>query len=184
MNELQQQAEKAWGAIHCIERTGYCNTKHVHSNGCCDERIWENWLINNGFPASRPPVHTVAGLAQQTINGRNLPSLVLWIADHVLAIECPDCGKQILYREARKKCTGCGEIYPADRWASGQPCKCGCMDVQYAGCHTANRFGMEFWLCETPECRYSSPYTPLTIQELAGKVQDMADAQRSTGDAK
>lgn len=183
MNELQRQARKAWNALDSLETMFLCGedncklcpalTKEKFT--CGGKQTLQSWLLNNGFPASRQCVHTVESLGEKIKAGYSKPTLVLWLNDHVQAVECPDCGKQVLYRETRKRCTECGKIYPADRWAGGQPCECGSMNTQYAGCHAANRFGsLEYQLCETPGCRYSSPYTPLTVQELADKVQDTA----------
>jgi ssDNA-binding Zn-finger/Zn-ribbon topoisomerase 1 len=178
MSNLQEQAEKAWNAIRSIEATGYCSTKHIHSDVCCDERIWENWLRVNGFPARRPQIHTAAELAQQLIKGSSLACLTQRIAQNVEAVTCPDCGKHTLHRERRMVCNGCNGIYPADKWANGEPCCCGCMDARYFGVHSANRLGqLEFQQCQTPGCRWGGDYRRLTVQELADAAQVLADEQ-------
>lgn len=178
MSNLQKQAEKAWGAIRSIKTTGYCNTKHIHSDGCCDERIWRGWLHVNGFPARCPHIHTVTELAKQLIKGRSLPCLTQWIAQNVEAVTCPDCGKHTLFRERRMVCSGCNDAYPADKWAAGEPCDCGCMDARYYGIHSANRLGqLEFQRCETPGCRWGGDYRRLTVQELADAAQIEAEVK-------
>lgn len=178
MSKLQEQAEKAWNAIRSIEETGYCNTKHIHSDGCCNERTWKSWLHVNGFPARRPRVHTAAELAKQLIKGRRLPCLAQWIAHNVEAVTCPGCGKHTLHRERRMVCTGCGGVYPADKWAAGKPCDCGCMDARYYGIHSANWLGqLEFQQCQTPGCRWAGDYRRLTVQELADAAQIEAEVK-------
>lgn len=187
MNKLQRQAEKAYsvlqkkreGVLFCDEdNCENCPADETIDVWCDDEDAMKIWLLNNGFPASRPHVHTTKSLGEKIKAGYSKSTLVLWLNDHVDAVECPDCEKQVLYRETRKRCAGCGKIYPAERWAAGEPCGCGSVDAKYAGCHTANRFGgLEYQLCETPGCRYSSPYAPLTIQELADKVEEAANDQ-------
>jgi endogenous inhibitor of DNA gyrase (YacG/DUF329 family) len=101
-----------------------------------------------------------------------------WIAQNVEAVTCPDCGKQVLYRERRMVCNGCDSVYPADKWANGEPCECGCMDARYYGIHSANRLGqLEFQRCWTPGCRWGGDYRRLTVPELANAAQEEADVQ-------
>jgi hypothetical protein len=138
----------------------------------------EQWLHTNGLPARRPHVHTVAELAQQIIKGSSVPCLTQRIAQNVEAVACPDCGKHTLYRERRMVCTGCNSVYPADKWANGEPCDCDCMDTRYYGNDSANGIGqLEFQQCETPGCRWDGDYRRLTVQELADAAQEEADRQ-------
>ena len=75
-------------------------------------------------------------------------------------------------------CTGCNSVYPADKWANGEPCDCGCMDARYYGNDSANGIGqLEFQQCETPGCRWGGDYRRLTVQELADAAQEEANAQ-------
>lgn len=185
MSKLQEQAEMAWETIYNIKMSGWC--KHPRCYICpvdkipkvsCNVPALQDWLHINGFPALRPHIHTVAELAQQLIKGRSLPCLTQWIAQTVETVTCPDCGKQPLYRETRMVCTGCGDVYPADKWAAGESCGCGCMDARYYGIHSANRLGqLEFQRCETPGCRWGGDYRRLTVQELADAAQVLADEQ-------
>lgn len=185
MSKLQEQAEKAWKVLSNLEEYGYCaegceNCPQgaVSEFHCVDRGALQSWLHVNGFPARRPHIYTVAELAQQLIKGRRLPCLTQWIAQNVEAATCPDCGKHTLYRERRMVCTGCGDVYPADKWANSEPCDCGCMDARYYGIHSANRLGqLEFQRCQTPGCRWGGDYRRLTVQELADAAQELADEQ-------
>lgn len=193
MSNLQKQVNTAWYALFNIDLTGYCAEDTMNDPGCClcpelkkavsicDEKravFLKNWLRNNGFPENEPRIHTVAELARQLIKGRRLPCLTQWITQNVEAVTCPDCGKHALYRERRMICTGCNGIYPADKWANGEPCGCDCMDARYYSVHSANRLGqLEFQQCQTPGCRWAGDYRPLTAQELADAAQVLADEQ-------
>lgn len=192
MSKLQEQADTAWYALFNIRLTGYCAEDTMDApkcylcpdpekslSVCAAERaaFLRNWLSTNGFPSNAPHVYTVADLSQQITKGSSIASLALRIADHVEAVQCPECG-EILYRETRKRCVGCGKIYQAERWAAGEPCECGSMDAKYAGKHSANRFGnLEYRQCETSGCRWENHYRPLTAQELADAAQVLADEQ-------
>lgn len=180
MSKLQKKAEKAWKWVE--HGTGCCKIMRCgdcfHGPDCVFREDAEQWLLNLGFPARRPHIHTVAELAKQLIKGRRLPCLTQWIAQYVEAVTCPDCGKHILYRERRMTCAGCGDTCPADKWAAGEPCECGCMDARYFGIHSANRLGqLEFQRCETPGCRWGGDYRRLTVPELADAAQALADEQ-------
>ena len=180
MSKLQEQAEKAWKWVE--HGSGCC--KIMGCSDCfrgpdCDgEEDVEDWLRVNGFPIRRPHIHTAAELAKQLIKGRRLPCLTQWIAQNAEAVTCPGCGKHTLYRERRMVCTSCNDVYPADKWAAGEPCECGCMDARYFGIHSANRLGqLEFQQCQTPGCRWSGDYRRLTVQELADAAQELVDEQ-------
>jgi hypothetical protein len=117
-------------------------------------------------------IYSVEDMAEQVVKGRSLPCLTQWVAEHVIAVVCPNCDR-ILQRETRMTCTNCSSIYPAEKWAKGEPCDCGCMNGEYAGIHSANRFGqLEFQQCKTPDCRWGDYYRRLTVQELADAVWD------------
>lgn len=193
MSNLQeQQANTAWYALFNIELTGYCDEDTMDKSRCylCPEperaqstcsleraAFLKNWLYTNCFPTREPRVHTAAELSKQVVKGCSLPCLTQWIAQHVEAVTCPDCGKT-MPRERRMVCTGCNGIYPADKWAAGEPCGCGCMDARYFGIRSANRLGqLEFQQCQTPGCRWGDDYRRLTVQELADAAQRLADEQ-------
>lgn len=191
MSNLQKQADTAWYALSNIGLTGYCGEDTMDAPKCylcpdpekalstCDRKravFLENWLGDNGFPVTCPQIYTVAELAKQLIKGRSLPCLTQWIAQHVEAVTCPECGKHALHRETRMACKGCGDVYPADKWAAGKPCGCGCMDARYYGIHSANRLGqLEFQQCQTPGCRWAGDYRRLTVHELADAAQELTD---------
>jgi Zn ribbon nucleic-acid-binding protein len=184
MRELQKKAEKAWDALIDLEEYGYCNQEDCENcpqsggdeDHCMDRNELQNWLRDHGFPASRPHIYTVTELSQQVIRGRKINNLAAWIMNNVEAAKCPGCG-ETLYRERRVFCL-CGSVYPADKWANGEPCDCGCMDARYFGIHSANRLGqLEFQRCQTPGCRWGGDYRRLTVQELADAAQAEADRQ-------
>jgi DNA-directed RNA polymerase subunit RPC12/RpoP len=188
MSNLQEQAEKVWDVLDdlvlmrfCGQECGQCpvNATKYPSPNCGDKESLRNWLHINGFPARRPHVHTVAELAQQIIKGSSVPCLTQRIAQNVEAVACPDCGERTLYRERRMVCAGCNSVYPADKWANGEPCACGSMDARYYGIHSASQLGpFEFQQCETSGCRCGGDYRRLTVQELADAAQEEADAKR------
>lgn len=186
MSNLQEQAEKAWDILSDLDEYGYCDEgcckncpqSSVNQYSCVDKDKLQNWLRTNGFPANRPHIYTAAELARQLIKGRSLPCLTQWIAQNVEAVTCPDCGKHTLFRERRMECIKCTDPYPADKWAKGEPCGCGCMDARYYGVHSANRLGqLEFQRCQTPGCRWGGDYRRLTVPELADAAQVLADEQ-------
>ncbi len=195
MSNLQEQVNTAWYALSNIDLADYCAEDTMNAPRCylcpepekalsvCDRKravSLKNWLRNNGFPPTAPHVYTVAELAQQLIKGRSLPCLTQQITQHVEAVTCPGCGKHTLHRERRMVCTGCNSVYPADKWDSGEPCDCGCMDAGYHGIHSANRLGqLEFQRCQTPGCRWAGDYRRLTVQELADAAMEEKDAQWS-----
>jgi hypothetical protein len=149
----------------------------VLENGC-NVFFLQNWIHVNGFPSISPQIHTVDELARQIIKSRVLSCLTQWIEQNVEAVICPGCGNHTLYRERRMECTGCSSVYPADKWANGEPCDCGSMNAGYYGIHSANRHGqLEFQRCQTPGCRWAGDYRPLTVQELADAAQVLADEQ-------
>lgn len=187
MSKLQEQAETTWNVLDDIATIRFCDQEceicpasstAMPSPYCEDKESLRDWLRTNGFPVNRPHVYTVAELAKQLIMGRSLPCLTQWVAQNAEAVTCPSCGKHTLYRERRMVCIGCNSIYPADKWAAGEPCDCGCMDARYYGIHSANRLGqLEFQRCQTPGCHWGGDYRRLTVQELADATQVSADEQ-------
>lgn len=187
MSKLQEQAETTWNVLDDIATIRFCDQEceicpasstAMSSPYCRDKESLRDWLRTNGFPSHRPHIHTAVELAKQLIKGRRLPCLTQWIAQNVEAVTCPDCGKRTLYRERRMVCTGCNDVYPADKWAAGEPCECGSIDARYYGIHSANRLGqLEFQRCQTPGCRWGGDYRRLTVQELADAAQELADEQ-------
>ena len=178
MSELQKKAEKAWnwtehGSGCCkIMGRGDC----FRGPDCDGVEDAEQWLLNHGFPAHRPHVHTVGEIAQQIIKGRKINNLAAWIMDNVEAVKCPECGGT-LYRERRVACS-CGSIYPADKWTAGLPCDCGSMNAQYTGNHYANWAGhLEFQQCDEPGCRWRNRPVAMTVRDLADAAQEEADRQ-------
>jgi hypothetical protein len=171
MKRAGKVAEKAWEALEeqCDESCPGCPLEHISDCGC--------WLLNNGFPKSRPRVHTVAEMAKQIIKGRNINTLASWIMGNAETAECPGCKGEV-YRERRAVCESCGSVYPAGKWTAGEPCECGGMNAQYVGRYSTSWAGhLEFGQCETPSCRWNNDYRPLTVRDLADAAQVVADEQ-------
>ena len=118
-----------------------------------------------------PRVWTLEELAELVTAGRS--NLDLFIEQHVEAVKCPDCG-ETLYRERRMVCDDCCGIYPAEKWASGEPCGCGGMDASYCG-RAVNRHGQrEFRQCVTTGCWWRGPNRELSVHRLTELAKEEA----------